>query len=477
LGLFISILLLSCSNSSDNNPATGDDTTTIVILHTNDNHSTIDNYGRLAALVKDTKATNDHVFLLCAGDIFTGNAVVDYYPKKYYPSIDLMNMCSYDVTCLGNHSFDSGLDTLAARIDDANFQYLCANADFSQCSQDIKTQASIKLYAGNIILKVVGILERNSNGYPDTKPSNCGNAIINDPIEVMKEVALQEDAYNCLIALTHLGYDTDKYLASQVPNIDVIIGGHSHTVIDNPQITNGALITQAGSHIKYCGKITLVFDSAGKLIERKGELIDLATYPNEDTAIAAKIATYDDAPYLDEIIAYNEVYATRYQLAYMMTDAVKDYTQTDMCFLNSNGVRMYYLQQGDITLGDVLTLDPFNNGIVTFELDSAELHEFIRKFYGKKYYGEKLACSDGVSYTISIDASDSTISDIHIDFASGINKNAISISTSDYITESVAYPSNDKITVTGDHSNEMLLAFLKKQKSINYSKIDRVIVK
>ena len=105
--------------------------TEIIILHTNDMHSRIDNFGKLAYLADSLRRTHKYVFLVAAGDNFTGNPIVDMYPDKGFPMIELMNMLHYDVSAIGNHEFDMGQELQNKRREQAHFPFVSCNIDAS----------------------------------------------------------------------------------------------------------------------------------------------------------------------------------------------------------------------------------------------------------------------------------------------------------------------------------------------------------
>ncbi len=144
--------------------------TEIIILHTNDMHAQINNFGKLAYLADSLRKTHKYVFLVSAGDNFTGNPIVDMYPDKGYPMIDLMNKLHFVVTCVGNHEFDMGQELQNKRRKQAHFPFISCNIDV--------TGAIVKPYqpyfilkAGKIKIPLLGILQLGANGLPDSHPS------------------------------------------------------------------------------------------------------------------------------------------------------------------------------------------------------------------------------------------------------------------------------------------------------------------
>ena len=100
---------------------------TVVIYAINDPHGQINNFPRLKTLIENDRAQNSKVFFVSAGDLFSGNPIVDYHENKGFPMIDLLNDCGLDVSVIGNHEFDYGQVVLNARIEQAEFPFICDN--------------------------------------------------------------------------------------------------------------------------------------------------------------------------------------------------------------------------------------------------------------------------------------------------------------------------------------------------------------
>jgi 5'-nucleotidase/UDP-sugar diphosphatase len=229
--LFILILFLFTQVSSGQT-----DTTLIVIFHTNDMHAKIDNYAKLAYIVKEYRQTNPNVFLISAGDLFTGNPIVDQYEDKGLPMIELMNLSGYNLSCVGNHEFDYGQKQLSSLIKKSDFPYICANIHIT--NPDLKSiKPYTKLYTKEgISMGFLGLIQIEDNKLPASNPINLKGLSFNDPMKTVKKFASYKDSSDIFIALTHIGYDQDIILASKNKYFDLIIGGHSHTKLDKGEI-------------------------------------------------------------------------------------------------------------------------------------------------------------------------------------------------------------------------------------------------
>ncbi len=255
---------------------------TICILHTNDTHSRIDpfpgndpnypgmgGYARRASLIKHFRETEDNLLLLDAGDIFQGTPYYNLYGGE--PELRLMSKMGYDAAAFGNHEFDNGLNGFKKVQPFATFPFLAANYDFSQT-----------LLAGRI--KPYTILERSGKKIgiyglginPEGLVSRAlyGDTKYLDPIAVAGEVEerlYKRERCDLIICLSHLGfnYETDRVsdvmIAKNTRYTDIIIGGHTHNLLDPPEVVrnnagNSVTIAQAGYGGAYLGKLNVYFD-------------------------------------------------------------------------------------------------------------------------------------------------------------------------------------------------------------------------
>ena len=129
-GFLLLFVFLCCSLSAKE--------TQIIIFSTNDMHGSIDNFAKIASYIQKERAKNPNILILSGGDMFSGNPVVDQYPEKGFPMIDLMNRIGYQYEIFGNHEFDYGQEVLNRRMEQANFQFLCANMIVDEETAGIK---------------------------------------------------------------------------------------------------------------------------------------------------------------------------------------------------------------------------------------------------------------------------------------------------------------------------------------------------
>ncbi|MCA0932172.1 metallophosphatase [Lutimonas saemankumensis] len=268
----------------------------ITILHTNDvhshiepfseNHSKYPNTGgvaRRATLIKHLKKENPNTLLFDAGDIFQGTPYFNYFGGEV--EFKMMSKLGYDAATIGNHDFDNGIDGLEKQLPHAKFDFLISNYDFTNTVMDGKTlpfkifyKDGLKIGVFGIGIKLEGLVDPRL--YKETRYL--------DPIEItqdMTKILREEQKCDLVICLSHLGYYYKKYpesmsdltLAKSTRNIDLIIGGHSHTFLKKPTVTKNVdgknmLVNQVGCWGINMGKIDFIFDDK-KNISSKGTSI------------------------------------------------------------------------------------------------------------------------------------------------------------------------------------------------------------
>ncbi|MDH3649770.1 MAG: bifunctional metallophosphatase/5'-nucleotidase [Saprospiraceae bacterium] len=386
-------LLIACSKDEpeDEIPKVYEPSQALTIFFINDQHGQIDNFAKIKVIV-DQERQKTNVILACSGDIFSGNPVVDNYSDQGFPMVDLMNRSGFDVCVLGNHEFDYGEDKLRDRINQASFEWVCANVDMGGTGIP-EPPEYYTFQLDSLRVTFLGLVETNGKPnaiIPLTHPWRVRNLNFERPEQVVGKYAniKEEEEADLYIALTHLGHSGfggalgDYQLAEQHPYFDLIIGGHSHRIIDT--MINHIPIFQAGDYLHYIGKISLTIRN--KEIESwQYQLIDLDDYPDQDQELAKLIETYNDMPWLDEEIGFSHRYHQRNQVGCFYTDALRGQMQVDVSFQNSGGVRSA-LDEGVITKREIFEISPFNNGTIVYEMTVSDIANFLRETQSGFYY-------------------------------------------------------------------------------------------
>lgn len=270
--------------------------TRLTILHTNDLHSRIhpfaDDAGeragrggftRVASIIDEIRSSVSHSLLLDCGDVLQGTPYFNLFDGEL--EFKLMSKMGYDAGTIGNHEFDAGIEKLADNFRHLNFPFLNSNYDFSNTPLSGKVKENLILNRGGIKIGIFGLGIELFGLVPEKL---FGNVIYHDPIPVARRMAsFLKNEENCdlVICLSHLGYQyqsskvSDVVIASESENIDIILGGHTHTFMDAAKTVanrNGeaVVINQAGRSGKMLGKIDLVFEK-----NRKGKCISCKNIP------------------------------------------------------------------------------------------------------------------------------------------------------------------------------------------------------
>lgn len=388
--LIFSFISCSKGNSEPDNP-TDSTPKELTIFHINDVHGQIDNFAKVKHII-DLERKSTNVLVVSAGDLFSGNPVVDNHPEKGFPIIDIMNRIGFDVAALGNHEFDYGPEFLKKRMQQSNFDWICANADMA--NSGIPEPYEYKTISKeNIKVTLLGIVETNGKDdgtIPSTHPWRVAQVHFDraqDIISLYSNVK-EEEKSDLYIALSHLGYDGndqilgDVQLANKFPYFDMIIGGHTHAKINTK--VNGIPIFQAGGYLKYLGKISIRI--VNKKIETiTYELIDLNSYNNYDSELKSIIDEYNNQEYLTDVIGYSNRYHDKSIVGCFYTDALRIQMNVDVCFQNTGGIRSG-LDEGDITKREIYEITPFNNGTVIYEMTVLDIKKFLRGSGSGFYY-------------------------------------------------------------------------------------------
>lgn len=393
---------------------------TLNILHFNDWHSRIEGNnkyestcsaeeetkgeciggaGRLVTAIAQErkKLEGQNVLLLNAGDSFQGSLF--YITYKGSAEEEFLNQIKPDAVTLGNHEFDDGESALVPYLDKAQFPVVSANVlpnDKSGAAGKIKP--SIVVEVGG---QKIGIIGAVTNDTPELASPGPNITIADDVKSITAEVEkLKAQGVNKIIAVTHIGYRRERDVIAKIPGIDVVVGGHSHsllsntdpkaegpypTMVDNPDGSKVPVV-QAASYSKYLGEFKVVFDDNGVVKEASGDPIFLDKSISPDPAVLARIKELG-API--EALKNKEVAETteaidgsrencrtkECAMGNLVSDAILDRVKgqgVEIVVSNGGGLRAS-IDKGTVTMGEVLTVLPFQNTLATFQISGKDL--------------------------------------------------------------------------------------------------------
>ncbi|MGV6812623.1 MAG: bifunctional metallophosphatase/5'-nucleotidase [Brevirhabdus sp.] len=384
---------------------------TLTVLHTNDFHARfepISKYdsgcsaeknaegkcfggsARLVTAVEAARKRSNNSILVDGGDQFQGTLFYTYYKGKV--AAEMMNKLGYDAMTVGNHEFDDGPEVLRGFMDAVNFPVLMSNADVSRepLLAD-KIAKSVVIERGGEKLGLIGLTPHDTDELSSPGP----NVVFTDPADAVQgEVdKLTGMGVNKIIVLSHSGYEVDKKVAAATTGVDVIVGGHDNTYLSNvsdrakgpyPTMVGNTAIVQAYAYGKFLGELNVTFNDAGEITEAVGEPIIMDAAVDEEAATKARIAEL--AVPLEEIrqkVVANAASAIEGDrsvcramecpMGNLVADAmlarVKD-QGIDIAIQNGGGLRAS-IDAGDVTMGEVLTVLPFQNTLSTFHISGA----------------------------------------------------------------------------------------------------------
>jgi 5'-nucleotidase / UDP-sugar diphosphatase len=410
----LAILILASSLSAQS--------VSLTILHTNDTHghlmpfsypasvppgsdlsqlktrSNIGGIARRATLAarirEELKQHSTNVWLVDAGDFSEGTP----FSTEFHGEADIaaMNAARYDFGTLGNHEFNNSLVTLKKLLTLARFPILCANAIDSSDSKSLAQVSEIR-DVGPLKIGIFGLVTHEAAAYTIAKDG----IKIEDEIKTARTIAktLHTKA-DIILLISHAGEEMDRQIAAAVPEIDIIVGGHSHTRLASgdfvwrseqlkPHEVNGTVIVQDHQWGGELGRLDLLFnrDEAGSWhVDRyRAQLIPITSAIPEDTETAKVVDSYwgkisarfgeiigeaagDFITRGDDMAQYN-----------LFADSIREACRTEIELENMGGIRSELIA-GKITRGDLVAMDPFNNTVVTFRMKGKMLKDILLKF-------------------------------------------------------------------------------------------------
>jgi 2',3'-cyclic-nucleotide 2'-phosphodiesterase (5'-nucleotidase family) len=391
-------------------------TKTLTILHTNDTHSALLPFGhpsmpgpfgdiasdrgpgpcgraalvresggiaRMATLIKRARMREKNVLALNAGDVFVGSFEFNKYLG--YPELKIMEGL-YDAMALGNHEFDLGLDVLAGVVsgqlasgDPVTLPLLCANIDFGGHPLSSLIRKSIIKTVDGVKIGIFGLVTEDPQNYNAEIIGRFSNAVFQ--VAGAQAAALKGAGCDIVICVSHLGTLADEMGLSQVPGIDIIVGGHSHDLFEDAVVLNGKIIVQAGSHGRYLGELTVDFEAGQGVTLRNWTVWPVDDRVKPDPRLQGRLNALRDGIVRDQRFGpvYSRVVALAGRdiekdwpasgpfrdtpLGNLVTDAMKKalsdaHYQVD-CVLDALGYLAYGIQAGKVVGADVMRAVPY----------------------------------------------------------------------------------------------------------------------
>lgn len=362
-------------------PLTWADNRSLTIIHTNDLHGHMQQTAefagaaRIAALVDQTRQQQPGVLVLDAGDSISGTPVSTLF--KGLPIFAILNRVGYNAGALGNHEFDHGSRQIALFRETAGYPLLSANARTAD-GVLLADNANLVMQVNGIKIAIIGLITAKT---PELiTPVGNANLAFDSPEAVLRaQVEALDPLVDLVLVLSHVGHAEEQRLAAVIENIDVIIGGHSHTAVTPPVKVNNTYVVQAGFYGAYVGYLQLAVDTeTRKLISFNGKLIPAEELPPPDPVVADLVATWEQAVEKIVDVAINRVDRdySRAELQPIIEAILARSTGADFGFYNSGGIRDK-LRSGSITIRNIWNIEPFGNSVVTVTARGSDIRNML----------------------------------------------------------------------------------------------------
>ncbi|UCF69753.1 MAG: 5'-nucleotidase C-terminal domain-containing protein [candidate division WOR-3 bacterium] len=350
----------------------------------------IGNAAAAATFIEEKRSEADslgYAFLLFdAGDMFVGSPVGEFSHGKAVA--EYFNYCGYDAVAPGNHDYDQGVDVFREFVESIDATFLGSNIVYKETKRVVDyLQPYLVIERKGMRIGIFSLLTENMLGM--TTPERFENHDVLPEIETAARYvdSLRGKDVDLIIAITGIGLRHDKRLAIAVPGIDVIIGSHSATALEEPfeDSLNHTIICQAYGHLSSIGFLDLWIDKETKRIAGyRGQLVDLLSEEiDDDTAMVRIVEKWERTTQkdFDEVIGFSEYELVREgfeetAIGNLITDAMREYTNADIGIHNSGGIRAN-MPRGEITYRDCYNIDALSNTAVTMYLTGSQVVEAL----------------------------------------------------------------------------------------------------
>lgn len=402
--ILICLLTLICSGVNAD--------TIIKILHTNDTHARIipidskafgnnvSGIARRASIIKSIKTNFPEAMLLDSGDMFQGTPFFNFF--KGEACYKLAKASGYDATTLGNHELDLSLENLLEKLQNSQMLLLCCNVFSRTTDKLIFEPYKIFSRAG----KKIGVIGSIGDDAWESVDKKTKAPLYAKPqLQMVREYAKKiRSEVDLIVVLSHSGFEQDQQMAAAISEIDVILGGHTHSEVFHPILVEnlasdetgnwnnglkGTIITQAGEHGIFLGNLQITLGNDGKIATFSGELTLVASDSNPvvDPEIEKLVEDYHSQLKTKMAkVAGKSQFALIYPMNLKKTHllpmgsftaaAMKDAGNADVCLVNSGGIRAG-IPAGNITYGQVYEALPYDNTVVTFLMNGKEVKEML----------------------------------------------------------------------------------------------------
>jgi 2',3'-cyclic-nucleotide 2'-phosphodiesterase (5'-nucleotidase family) len=398
----------------------------LTILHTNDTHDHLEPFmnrdkqevggvARRASYFKSVRDKHPNVLILDAGDVFQGTPIFTFFGGQ--ADFKTMNQAGYDVIAVGNHDLDNGVEHLVEQSRLLSRQPVCAN--LVDRHKRLIFPAYRMVERGGLQVAIIGVLGRDA--YEAVAVERRAGTALLDPVATLKTmIPILRTGADLIIVVSHSGLEEDVAMAKAVSGIDLVVGGHSHTRVEQPvAVRHGdreTLVVQAYRWGEVVGKLDLDIENK-RIVRHRGALMPITGAIAPDAEVAKTVAHYSDQirKIMAEVVGHSTVEFTHRgrekgdsALANLVADAIQAQSGADIAVINTDGIRSD-LVKGDITRGTVISMLPFDNRMVTLEASDQQIRAVVNYASSRlnrggsiQFAGLHYALRDGVVTDIQV---------------------------------------------------------------------------
>ncbi|MCE5048033.1 bifunctional metallophosphatase/5'-nucleotidase [Staphylococcus equorum] len=354
----------------------------LTIYHTNDIHSHLHEYARISKYLAEDRPKLDHPSLyLDIGDHVDLSAPVTEATMGT-KNVELLNKAQCDIATIGNNEgMTISHEALNTLYDDANFEVTCANVfdEQGQLPNHISTSL-IKVIDGVRILFIAATA-------PFTPFYRALDWVVTNPLEAIKdEISVNEGEYDLLIIMSHVGVFFDEKLCQEIPEIDLILGSHTHHYFENGEMNNGVLMAAAGKYGNFLGEVTLEIENK-QVVRKEATIYPVETLPEVETDFEAEGKALLSEPIVDRQIELPRRTDVITQTAHMLAESIFEFTNADCTIINA-GLIVKGVIADQVTEYDIHQMLPHPINAVRIKLSGQELKNVIIKSQKQEYIHE-----------------------------------------------------------------------------------------
>lgn len=362
----------------------------IYFYYTNDLHSSFEHWSRVVGFLKQKRernvANHESNWLVDIGDhIDRVDPIAEAFMGK--ANVKLMNEAGYDIVTLGNNEgITMSHDNLYHLYDEANFEVVCANLHSEKSVPDwLNVYTNITSVQG-VQIAVIGLTAPFNDFY------ELLGWYVSEPAKTLeKYIKKLKETSDIIVLLSHLGINEDRELARRFPDLDVIIGGHTHHLLRTGEEVNNSIITAAGKHSTYVGQVILTWDHGlGKLVKKEAYTTNI-THMDKDIETEEYVLELKNKAFknLSKVIVHldepiNVSWFNHSQIMGYLTDTTRKWTKADIGMLNA-GLLVDQIPQGDVTYGEIHRICPHPINPCVVELSGSQVIEAVRASLSKEF--------------------------------------------------------------------------------------------